>query len=240
MRFILFVALLLAVFVKGSAQSSTRGPGATLNNSFDAFNVTEIKYVPKLSGSDYLYADWLLADVKLGIDSGYIENIMIKMDVTNNVIEVKLPDTIRIAPSILIESIKFKNPLRGNFTTRNGLNVVGPVGFYQVLYDNEVDFYAYYYTTVKKADYNYVLNTGSKDDIVEVKKWYYLRKGDQLFQFELRKNSLLALFENSQPLDDFMKSNKIALKSEEDLKKVGEFLNSNISALQIKPNTIAN
>jgi hypothetical protein len=56
----------------------------------------------------------------------------------------------------------------------------------------------------------------------------------------LRKNSLLALFENSQPLDDFMKSNKIALKSEEDLRKVGEFLNSNISALQIKSNTIEN
>jgi hypothetical protein len=240
MKFLICFAFVFATYSNSFSQSYSVGAGGALNNSFDAFSVTEMKYVPKLSGSDYLYSDWLLADVKLRIDSGLIQNILVKMDVTNNVIEVKLPDTIRVAPSILIESIKFKNPLRGSYTTRYALDVLGPVGFYQSIYENEVAIFAHLYTTIAKADYNIVLQTGSKDDVVELKKMYFVKHNGKLFQFELKKSSLLALFKNNQLLENFLKQNKIALKSEEDLKKIGDFLNSNFSALQIIENAEMN
>jgi len=234
MKFFIYLILTFGLFVNGFSQAYSIGAGNALSNSFDAFSVTEMKYVPKLTGTDYLFSDWLLADVKLRIDSGLIKNVLIKMDITHNVLELKLPDTIRVAPSILIESIKFKNPTRGSFTTRYALDVLGPVGFYEVIYHSEIDIYAHHYNAIKKSDYNIVLQTGSKDDVVEARKTYYIKHNDQMFPFELRKSSLLSLFENNQLLESFLKQNKIAMKSEEDLKKIGDFLNTNFSALQIK------
>lgn len=232
----IFGTLLLCLLLNfnSNAQGSSSMANGAINSGFHIYEVTEMKYTPKLTGSDYLYSDWLLADVQLRVDSGLIKNVLVKLDVNYDVAEIKLTDTVRLVPSLLIESVKFKNPERGEFTTRYAIDLLGPIGFYEVIYDKDFAIYKYYFTRVKKADYNYVLNTGSKDDIVVLKESYFMKYNDKLIPFKMHKQSFLALFDDSAPLQAFMKENKIRLKTEQDLVEVSEFLNSNKMALKIK------
>ena len=101
MKFFIYLILKFWLFVYGFKQGYLNGGGNALSNSFDSFSVTEMKYVPKLTRTDYLFSDWLLADVKLRIDSRLIKNVLIKMDITNKV-------NTRVSRSFINIDFKFK------------------------------------------------------------------------------------------------------------------------------------
>ena len=58
--------------------------------------------------------------------------------------------------------------------------------------------------------------------------YYTLINEKKLFRFKLNKKSVIGLFEESKEMSQFIKSNKLSLKSEKDLKKLLEF-NSSIN-----------
>ncbi|MAJ52228.1 MAG: hypothetical protein CMB82_11550 [Flammeovirgaceae bacterium] len=58
--------------------------------------------------------------------------------------------------------------------------------------------------------------------------YYTLINGKKVSRFKLNKKSVIGLFEESKEMNQFIKSNKLSLKSEKDLKKLLEF-NSSIN-----------
>lgn len=238
--FLLLTAFLTAITTTTSAQGGGGpgpGPGGVDQGGFFRNQTRNIVYEKELIGRNYLYEDWLLADLDVRVDSGHFENTLVKIDLKNAILEVKIEDSIYVLPSQFIKKVEFNNKQRGKFTSRNEIDLLGPIGFYQILFDQDISLYIHHYTKVKQADYNVIFDTGSKDDIIELKKAFYLKSNEQLVKLDTNKKRLASLFNNSEPLENFIKKNKLKVKTEADFVKIASFLNQNISQLDLKKQT---
>ena len=187
--------------------------------------VSEKHYEKKLLGSYYLTDDWALATIKLLGDTIILEGIPIKVDIMHNVIELEIDDEIKILPSYKTKSFVLKGDTR-EFVSRSYINLYGPTGFYDLLYDGYIKLYRYYTTKILESNYNDALGTGRRDDELIQEKTYYLTGKDNLMKLEQRKSKLIEQLSDYSGLEKFIKSNRIDVKSEMGLIEIVKFIES--------------
>jgi hypothetical protein len=189
---------------------------------FDNTREIEINRYEDVKGTPYIYKEWRLAniidskdlifeDVKINYN-GYTENFEVRID--NKFIELDEKFYKRI--DVLIPNNEKEVYLPGVHEKLNKK-------FIRVLFKKDKimllkDFKA-------RMIENVVQNVGKPETFkrfVPIKK-YFILNTDELTPINLTKKSILAYFDNKIDLDDFVKKNKIKMKSEEDIIKILEY-----------------
>ncbi|MEI6695584.1 MAG: hypothetical protein WCO13_05920 [Bacteroidota bacterium] len=192
---------------------------------FDAYNVTEKTYNTKMTGSSYIYDDWKLSDIKMTSDSGIIQNLMIKIDVLYNVIEIKKDEEIKILPlnQTILVKLKEKNEI---FITKNALGDFLLNGFSKIIYNEKTSLLCNYSAKVKEAKYNEALAVGNRDDELIIVKNYYFFINNELTLVERNKKKFLKSFAYNPSIQEFIKEKNISPKNEDDLVILLKFIDT--------------
>ncbi|MFZ4412616.1 MAG: hypothetical protein ACOYOV_06000 [Bacteroidales bacterium] len=192
---------------------------------FDAYNVTEKTYNTKMTGSSYIYDDWKLSDIKMTSDSGIMQNLMIKIDVLYNIIEIKKDEEIKILPAnqTILVKLKEKNEV---FITKNALGDFLLNGFSKIIYNEKTSLLCNYSAKVKEAKYNEALAVGNRDDELIIVKNYYFFINNELSLVERNKKKFLKSFAYNPNIQEFIKEKNISPKNEDDLVILLKFIDS--------------
>lgn len=185
----------------------------------------EIPYKTSLLGTPYLNEEWENADIVLSHDDLLVRDILVKIDVSNNWIEVKREGEIFLLYIDDTHSLFFKNSNTA-FITGNGIAENSPEGFYEVLYNEKSSLFCHYSTSIKKATYIPAFNVGEKDDKIIIEKKYYAFLNNQLIELEKNKKKLIQQFHSNNEIITFIKQNNINPKNEQDLIKFIKYYDS--------------
>ena len=215
------LVLLLLINFNTIAQIKTYSNQGSSKLPFgDAINqatfLTETNYQPGLVGSNYLNEEWQVADVVFVWDSLLINDLEIKTNVKENVIEIKVDDQIKLLPAHQLLSYTLKKSGE-QFVSHRAVPVSSPKGVFALLYNKKSALLCHYSTIIKEANYNVALNVGSKDDQVLIVKKYYAYLNQELICLPKSRRKLIAQFEGNQDLCDFIKKKKINPSKEKDL-----------------------
>ncbi|HAX92737.1 MAG TPA: hypothetical protein DCY25_02110 [Bacteroidales bacterium] len=78
-----------------------------------------------------------------------------------------------------------------------------------------------------KSNYNVAMDVGEKDDRLEHKNAYYLRKDNSIVLIDRKGQNLLDLLsDKSRELRDFVSQNRLSFTREADLKRIADHYNS--------------
>lgn len=184
--------------------------------------ISELKYDPKLIGSNFLNEEWRMANIYILGDTIRIEDVPARMDLSNGVLEVKVGDQIMVVPSYKIDKVEFAG-WREWYRSRSGINLYGPTGFYKVLYDGKSQLYCHYSTRIRESNYNVALDKGRKDDEIVIVETYYLMRNGKLIELESKKKKLIEQLGGSK-LEQFIRDNGINLKEDSGMIAIAEYL----------------
>ena len=187
--------------------------------------ITEIPYQKGIKGSGYLYEDWVLADVVMTGDIPIFRDLMVKIDIQHNLLEIQYNDEIKLLTSSQTFSFNIKSD-KDTFFTRNALDPDFPDGFFKVLCNGETPLLIHYLTDIKMANYNVALDVGNKDDeIIVVNKYYVIWEGD-LLPVENTRKKLIKQFDSNKQVSGYIRDKKINPKNEQDLINLFEYVNT--------------
>ncbi len=173
----------------------------------------------EIKGSPYLYDDFVKGDVNLVNGKKYQD-----MELKYDAVAKKL---------IFLEkgtSNYFKDPVK-SFTLKSPLGIqhfeaITEGGFVERLSEGATPLWK---QTLKGMVEDRPYGSTKVQKIINTTNVYYSGKLTALAKLKTDKKSLLALFpEKAQALEAFLKSNKLNLKSEQDLISVFNFMNSSL------------
>ena len=186
-----------------------------------------------VKGTYYLDEDWRNGDILL--KSGIlIQNQMIRYDLEYDMLEVKIPDQVKIIPLRKLESyvtfgtpdnnLLFVNCERYSFedgTPLSGICQVLDTGYY-----GGIMKFTY---NLKEADYIPALDMGSKSHEIVLKSHIFLSKNKTIYKIPVKKKNFYNFYINPQvDIKLFMKKNKLNHRKPEDLVKVLHFINEQV------------
>ncbi|MBN1182689.1 MAG: hypothetical protein JXB49_10405 [Bacteroidales bacterium] len=209
-----------------SIYSSTGSEGAPFGEGLaPTTRIKEIKYTPKLTGSTYLYDDWLNGNLVFAKDTNEITNLKIRLDIFNNVVEIKYFEEIKILPysQVLSVAIPEKTEI---FITKNILGPSSAEGFFKVIYNKKSTLLSHCSTKIKKSNYNEAMAVGNRDDeIIKVNNFYALID-NKLLELEKTKGKLADQFKEYPEVASYIHVKKINPKKEEQLIDLLNFIDN--------------
>jgi hypothetical protein len=186
--------------------------------------ITEIAYQKKLVGSFYLNDNWAKTDILLNNDSLVLRNINARIDLRNNVLEIKTNKDTLVLPTYRIKSFLFKETAK-LYVTENF--VKSPLkGFYQVLVDDKCTLLSRPGVKITPSDYNIITNTGSKDDKIVKKESYYLFADNSLVLLNKSKSKFKKQFGKNKKIANFFGQSKVKPKNKTFLLDFVNFINA--------------
>jgi len=183
-----------------------------------------------VKGTYYLDEDWSNGDILL--KSGIlIKNQVIRYDLEYDMLEIKIPDQIKIIPLRKLESyilfeepdanLLFVNCERYSFedgTPLSGICQVLDTGYYGGIIK--------FTCNLKEADYIPALDMGSKSHEIVLTSHIFLTKDKTIFKIPVKKKNFYNFYINPKvDIKLYMKKNKLNHRKPEDLAKVLHFIN---------------
>ncbi len=206
------------VIVVGGTSAAPFSRGASKTSK-----INEIAYQKQLLGSVYLDDDWAETDIYLMNDSIVLRDINTRIDLSNNVLEIKTKEDTLVLPTYRIKSLFFKETAKV-FVTEN--IVKSPInGFYQVIVDDKYSLLCQHKVKVERSDFNIITNSGSKDDKIIQQEYYYLFVGDNLIKLEKSKGKFKKQFKNNKKIELFWNQKKVKPKNKAFLIELVKFIN---------------
>jgi len=207
------------VIVVGGTSAAPFSRGASKTSK-----INEIAYQKQLVGSFYLNDNWAETDIYLMNDSTVLRDINTRIDLSNNVLEIKTKKDTLVLPTYRIKILYYKEAKRF-FVTENV--VKSPIsGFYQVLVNDKYSLLCQPKVKVKRSDFNVITNSGSRDDKIIQHKFYYLFFDDTLVKLEKRKGKFKKQFRNNKEIEMFFSQQKVKPKNKAFLIELVKYLNA--------------
>ncbi len=190
---------------------------------FDNAREIKINRYEEVKGTPYIYKEWRLANI---IDNNNLifENVSLNYNGYTKNFEVRIDDQFIELNEKFYKRIDVLLPNKKEKEVYlRGVHEKFKEGFIRVLFNKDnimllKDFEA-------RMIENVVQNVGIPETFrrfVPITK-YFIKNNDELTPINLNKKSIQAYFENKIDLDDFVKKNKIKMKSEEDIIKILEY-----------------
>jgi len=99
--------------------------------------------------------------------------------------------------------------------------------YFEALSAGKVSILILYYPQIKPANYNAILNTGTKENQLLLKKKYYFVQDDRVVLMDKKgRNLISANSQKSKEIKEFIKNNKLSFTEETDLITIADFVNS--------------
>jgi len=186
--------------------------------------INEIAYEKQLLGSFYLDDAWAATDIYLINDSLVLHDIKTRIDLSNNVLEIKTNKDTLVLPTYRIKSLFFKETAKV-FVTEN--IVKSPInGFYQVIVNDKCSLLCQSKVKIERGDFNVITNSGNRDDKIIQQEFFYLFVGDNLLKLENRKAKFKKQFRNNKKIQQFFNQQKVKPKSKAFLIELVRFINA--------------
>lgn len=182
-------------------------------------------------GDNYLDKKWNKANILLYQSEAVIEGYPVKYDVKSDLIEIKTNAGIKILDVKKIKNIVWVDSVSsaphyfvnaGEFKKEG----VPSKGLVEVLVDGTLPLVKKTELFVKKPTYNAALDVGTRDTKIYPKETIYFVKDGEMLKVKGKKDVMGAAGDRANEIESFIKSNKLNVNKEADLKKVFEFLNS--------------
>jgi len=232
-------AFSLTTFLTQETKAQTSGVNAQ-TNADAAIRNSAMKSIDNrysgIQGSPYWYQQWLPGKIKFENNVADIEKTEIKYDPFASFVIVKTTSK----DSLILEADKVKeftlnlpNGEQGNIAFRKfpNLKVDDPKlksTFFQVIQEGNTAALKNLKKTLLKANFKggYSANRTS-DEIISETNYYILKPDQSLIKVKLNRKSIIgALSDKESALSEYIKKEKLALQSEDDLKKVVNYYNS--------------
>ncbi len=185
----------------------------------------------KVIGDTYLNQDWRRSAILLYDGDKLLEGYAVRYDILGDELDVKTTKGVKVLDGRKVKSFIWMDSLTrlpAYFINAKAYKNEGaPLsGFFEVLVDGKTPLFRRYEILIKKADYNVQLSVGSRDDKILKKVAYYFPSGDEVFQIPSNRKKLLGLLgDKSGEIENFMETNKLSPKAEEDLIRLFQFYN---------------
>lgn len=184
---------------------------------------------PEVLGSTYYSDQWLQGKVVFR-DGKELKDVLIKYDIANEIVETNDGERKQAYKGEDVSAFQWLNIYTGqlsDFKKCSGykLDDTELVGFFEVVLNDEVSFFAHPTIHVKDPDYVEGLDVGSRDYKIKKVEEYYLAFNNTLFA--LKKNKNIRNLKNDIPgLKEFVKKNKLSFKDRSDLIAITKYLNT--------------
>ncbi|AHM62446.1 hypothetical protein D770_20985 [Flammeovirgaceae bacterium 311] len=194
---------------------------ATPNVGFDT-------RVSKLKGSEYMNDNWLLGGLLFQGEDKYIENLTVRYNILNEVLEIQNKNYVKVASTTNIDAfyIVGVGNQRHFKAATNYKNDKGEAltGFLEVLEDGKYQYLRHNRAYIKKPNYKEEFHVGSMDYEIVPTTDEYIAENNVLYPVnafikEKRKNN--------PALKKFIRVNSLFVKEPDHVAKMVEFLNQN-------------
>lgn len=184
------------------------------------------KGISEVVGSPYLSDDWSNGSVKT-YNGKVIDNLSLRYNVYEKQIQFQADNNIYFLgspDSLLLVTLDDKHFLYLSFEDKNGLQ---KDYFEDLSGDGEAQLLLRHTVIIIKSNYNVALNAGEKNDRLEHKSFYYIRKGSSVVLIDKKGDNLYNLLsEKSKELHDFVSLYHLSFTNKYHLKRMVEYYNS--------------
>jgi len=185
---------------------------------------------PSVKGSYYLQKEWQIGTIELYQTEYVIENISVRYNLLNEVIEIKDGNTIRAIDSRRIKKFSIGNKSGGITEFYHGryflLNNTPLTGMLELV-ESKPDVALYRRTTPKLINGSYVavLDMGNEHDEIVKNHTYYLESGGDLLIVNNSKTQFSRQFDDKKrKVKEKLKMNNINLNNVDDLIEMLDFI----------------
>jgi hypothetical protein len=203
---------------------------AQLINERDYKVITPIRYM-NVEGTPYLSEDWMPGDVKLANGVTSQEKMMLKYNLVDDMVLFKDKDSgEQMAFVIPVQEFTinltdddklFVRRFRSGYKDIDGAT---PTSFFEVLSDGKVQLLK---KDVKKPFENQEIGSASKTtSFIEKVKYYLVNNGKVIPVKNDKKTLLAALGDKQAQLEEYIKTNKLTVKTDAQLGKLVDYYNT--------------
>jgi len=181
-------------------------------------------------GDVYFDEKWNVGTILLEGTETLIEGYPLKYNLQDHSIEIKTKSGVKVLDSRKVSSIVWVDSLSGSPTYfLNGARFFEdqtPIaGLVEIVVDGKLPLISKTRLMIKEPDYVVALNVGSRDTKILKKTKYYLVEKQALIQISSKKKLLPYFGDKGDEIDNFIKVNKLDVKTEIGLKRVFEHYN---------------
>jgi hypothetical protein len=186
----------------------------------------------KVVGDTYMDTRWRKANVMLYENEKIIEGFPMRYDIHLDELEFKGKSRIKVIGGSKVKSFVWADSI----TRRTAYFINGKsfrneddvpfTGFFELLEEGSVPLLKKTYISVRKADYNVAMNVGSPDDKILKKNKYYVLKENRLVELPGSRKKFLAILNDNERMDEFIRKNGLSVTDEHDLKLIMSHHNS--------------
>lgn len=184
----------------------------------------------EVKGTTFINENWYRGDVIL--KKGYvIKNQLVRYDMNTNVLEVKIPNQIKIIPLYDLKEYKVTEEENGEKTYLNCDKFMFSdnthmAGICRMLIDDQYGLIDKFSYTFKEAYYVPQLDMGSKTDKIIIKATRYLIKNQIAYPVPHKKKSFIKLFGSiSDQVAVYMKENRLNHRKDNQLMAIIKYVN---------------
>jgi hypothetical protein len=170
----------------------------------------------------YLNDSWERAEIYFVKDNTVVPDLLVKLNLSENFVEIFLNNEIKILPPDQVFSIYLVGE-KDTIISHKTLKIDDPTGFYKLLYNNKVALLCYYSREILAANYNITMDVGRKTDELIIKKQYYIYSNGGIIKIDDNKKKFINQFNFNKELINYIKKEKISSRNETELIKFIQF-----------------
>lgn len=171
----------------------------------------------KIDGDYYLFDEWDNYAMVYSNSKGVKLNSS-NYNLWRDAIEFKISkDSVYTISTTFVDSIIINNRLIKKFPE----NSVEKPRFAEIIFEgDDVVLYKKYYSKIDKSKMNPLTGHYDFADKVEIDSKYFIFINNRVKQIKLRKNNILDVFSNSNDIKEYVKSENLSYKEEQDIKEI--------------------
>lgn len=181
-----------------------------------------------LKGSEYMNETWLLGGLLFKGEKDYLENLTVRYNILNEVLEIQNKNFVKVASTTNIDGFYMigtgsQRHFRAatNYTQEKGESLTG---FFEVLEDGKYQYLRHNKAYIKKPNYKEEFHVGSMDYEIIPTTEEYIAENNVLYPvgtfIKKKKKDVPAL-------KKFIRDNSLFVKEPDHVAKMVEFLNQN-------------